>query len=451
MSVKHIPTVLVVDDDENILQVIEARLLASGLNPLLADRAETALEMLADQRVDCIVSDVRMPGMGGYGLLNEVLSNWPHIPVIMLTAHGTIPDAVDSIQSGAADYLTKPFEGKELVRRIRGIIEQGTTTDSTPMTKESSAPGGILGGQAPAMARFLELLERVSRAKVSVLLLGESGTGKELAARFLHDNSPLASGPFVIVDCGSTQPTLLESELFGHAKGAFTHAVKDKTGLIETADGGTLFLDEIGNISPEMQMRLLRFLQEGTIRRVGETRERQVQCRIVAATNANLAEKVANGEFREDLYYRLKVVALTIPPLRERMEDLPELAERFVARLGKEQGLKNATLTPDAMKKLTTHPWPGNVRELKHTLQGALVFSDGGTITGDDLHIDPVPTDSPAATGGSLSLEDNERETIKRALKKTGGVKKEAADILGISRRAIHYKIKKYGLNEDEL
>lgn len=447
MSTNHIPTVLVVDDDDNILQVIEARLLASGLNPLLADSAETALEMLADHPVDCIVSDVKMPGMGGYGLLNEVLNNWPHIPIIMLTAHGTIPDAVDSIQSGAADYLTKPFEGKELVRRLRAIIEQEVKPDPKPVAQQPTSPKGIWGGKAPAMARFMELLERVSKATVSVLLLGESGTGKELAAKYLHENSPLAAGPFVVVDCGSTQPTLLESELFGHAKGAFTHAVKDKTGLIEAADSGTLFLDEIGNISPEMQTRLLRFLQEGTIRRVGETRERQVQCRVVAATNANLVEKVAQGEFREDLYYRLKVVALTIPPLRERMEDLPELATRFVATLGKEQGVSNATITDDAMQKLLHHQWPGNIRELKHTLQGALVFCANGTITADDLQIDPVPTDSPAATGSSLSLEDNERETIRRALEKTGGVKKEAADILGISRRAIHYKIKKYDLN----
>lgn len=448
MSTKHIPTVLVVDDDDNILQVIEARLLASGLNPLLADSAETALEMLADHSIDCIVSDVKMPGMGGYGLLNEVLTNWSHIPIIMLTAHGTIPDAVDSIQSGAADYLTKPFEGKELVRRIRAIIEQEAKPEPEPVAQQPASSKGIWGGKAPAMARFMELLERVSKATVSVLLLGESGTGKELAAKYLHENSPLAAGPFVVVDCGSTQPTLLESELFGHAKGAFTHAVKDKTGLIEAADGGTLFLDEIGNISPEMQTRLLRFLQEGTIRRVGETRERQVQCRVVAATNANLVEKVAQGEFREDLYYRLKVVALTIPPLRERMEDLPELATRFVAALGKEQGVDNATITEGAMDKLLHHLWPGNIRELKHTLQGALVFCADGTITADDLQIDPVPMDSPAATGSSLSLEDNERETIRRALEKTGGVKKEAADILGISRRAIHYKIKKYGLNE---
>jgi len=462
MSKTHIPTVLVVDDDENILEVLEARLLSSGLNPLLADRAETALEMLADAPVDCIVSDVKMPGMGGHGLLKEVLTNWAHIPIIMLTAHGTIPDAVGSVQAGAADYLTKPFDGKELVRRIRSIIEKSATKEvqSTPAKTAAPAAKGttpikaigdrIYGGKAPTMKRFLELLERVGKATVSVLLLGESGTGKEGAARVLHDLSPRASGPFVVVDCGSTQPTLLESELFGHVKGSFTHALKAKKGLIEEADGGTLFLDEIGNISHEMQTRLLRFLQEGTIRPVGDTKEKTVSCRVVAATNASMMDKVKEGEFREDLYYRLKVVTLTIPPLRERRDDIPILVERFVDELANEQGMKNAQISQPAIDKLLAHPWPGNVRELKHTLQGALVFCQNNTIEPDDLQIDPVPEDSPVMTGSSLSLEENEKQAIIRALKASGGVKKTAADTLGISRRAIHYKIKKYGLDDGE-
>jgi len=442
-----IPTVLVVDDDDNILQVLEARLLSSGLNPLLADRAETALEMLADKSVDLIISDIKMPGMGGHGLLKEVLENWPHIPIIMLTAHGTIPDAVGSIKAGATDYLAKPFDGKELVRRIRTILD--TQRDASATRQAPTTTTKLWGGEAPAMAHFLELLERVARATVSVLLLGESGTGKEKAARILHDLSPKAKGPFVVVDCGSTQPTLLESELFGHVKGSFTHAVKDKKGLIEEADSGTLFLDEIGNISPEMQTRLLRFLQEGTIRRVGDTKERSVNCRVVAATNADLPKKVRTGEFREDLYYRLKVVTLTIPPLRDREEDIPVLVEKFMNELSRQQGVNPAKLTETAMKKLIAHPWPGNVRELKHTLEGALVFCQDGTIDAKDLQIDPPANDSPAMTGSSLSLEDNEKQAIIKALKHCNGVKKEAADTLGISRRAIHYKIKKYGIGDN--
>ena len=453
-----IPTILVVDDDENILQVLEARLLSSGLNPLLADRAETALEMLAYEPVDLIISDVKMPGMGGQGLLREVMENWPHIPIIMLTAHGTIPDAVGSIQAGAADYLTKPFEGKELVRRVRARLEErrtaapdnGKSTDAVPTGHTPAAVNGLLGGKAPSMARFLELLERVARSTALVLLFGESGTGKEKAARILHDASPRADGPFVVVDCGSTQPTLLESELFGHVKGSFTHAVKDKKGLIEAANGGTLFLDEIGNISPDMQTRLLRFLQEGTIRRVGDNAERSVTCRVIAATNANLPHMVAQGQFREDLYYRLKVVTLTIPPLRERAEDIPALAEGFVAELCTRQGRPTAVITPAAMDILTTHPWPGNVRELKNALEAALVFCHGNTIETGDLNLEAPPADSPAVRGSGLSLEDSEREAIIHALDAAKGVKKVAADRLGISRRAIHYKIKKYGIDNAE-
>jgi DNA-binding NtrC family response regulator len=461
MSTKpDIPTILVVDDDESILEVLEARLLSAGLSPLLADRAETALEMLADEPVDLIISDVKMPGMGGRGLLREVMENWPHIPIIMLTAHGTIPDAVGSIQDGAADYLTKPFDGKELVRRVRARLEAKAETAAPagappaapaprPATGPDASARGLIGGRAPAMARFLERLERVARSTATVLLFGESGTGKEMAARILHEESPRANGPFVVVDCGSTQPTLLESELFGHVKGSFTHAVKDKKGLVEEADQGTLFLDEIGNISPDMQTRLLRFLQEGTIRRVGDNRERAVSCRVIAATNADLPKMVADGEFREDLYYRLKVVTLTIPPLRERREDVPALVDGLLARLCDRQGRPRAEVSAEAMRLLESHPWPGNVRELGNALEAALVFCRGEVIEPGDLQLEPPPAGSPAVSGTSLSLEDNERETIVRALKAAGGVKKEAADRLGISRRAIHYKIKKYGIGEE--
>ncbi|ADU63519.1 MAG: sigma-54 dependent transcriptional regulator [Pseudodesulfovibrio sp.] len=450
MTKAHIPTILVVDDDENILQVLEARLLSTGLNPLMADRAETALEMLACEPVDLVVSDVKMPGMGGHGLLREILEHWPHIPVIMLTAHGTIPDAVGSIQAGAADYLTKPFDGKELVRRIRAILEAGPPDRGAPPCARdaSAATASLWGGEAPAMARFLSLLDRVARSTAGVLLFGESGTGKELAARILHEASPRAGGPFVVVDCGSTQPTLLESELFGHVKGAFTHALKDKKGLIEEADGGTLFLDEIGNISPEMQTRLLRFLQEGTIRRVGDTRERSVACRVVAATNANLPEKVRAGQFREDLYYRLKVVTLTIPPLRERAEDIPVLARGFVRTMCNEQGRPEARLSAKGLERLKAHPWPGNVRELKHALEAALVFCQCNTLEADDIQLDPIPEGSPASNA-PLSLDESEKQAIIRALALHGGVRKDAADALGISRRAIHYKIRKYGIGSD--
>ncbi|MFH1913635.1 MAG: sigma-54 dependent transcriptional regulator, partial [Pseudomonadota bacterium] len=344
----------------------------------------------------------------------------------------------------------KPFDGKELVRRIRAILDAAPTggspgRDTRPAPHDTPrASADIWGGEAPAMASFLTLLERVARSTAGVLLLGESGTGKELAARYLHRASPRADGPLVVVDCGSTQPSLLESELFGHVKGSFTHAVRDKRGLIEEADGGTLFLDEIGNISPEMQTRLLRFLQEGTIRRVGDTRERTVSCRVVAATNADLAARVRDGRFREDLYYRLKVITLTIPPLRQRVEDIPLLAKRLVETLCREQGRPAVRLSDQAMDRLTAHPWPGNVRELKHALEAALVFCPEGEIGPDDIQVEPPANE--AALNAPLSLEESEKRAVIDALTRHGGVKKDAADALGISRRAIHYKIRKHGI-----
>ncbi|WP_147822389.1 sigma-54-dependent transcriptional regulator [Salidesulfovibrio onnuriiensis] len=442
MNTADAPVILAVDDDENILTVLEARLESAGYETLLADCAETALEMLADTRVDLIVSDVKMPGMGGQGLLEEVLRSWPHIPVIMLTAHGTIPDAVNSIQAGAADYVTKPFDGRDLLDRIARNLEAAPAPKTAKLPPASN---DLWGGEAAAMRHFLSLLERVAPAEANVLLLGESGTGKERVAQIIHERSPRASGPFIVVDCGSTQPTLLESELFGHVKGSFTHAVRDKKGLIEEADGGTLFLDEIGNISPEMQTRLLRFLQERTIRRVGDTKERKVSCRVISATNASLPDMVREGSFREDLYYRLKVVALTIPPLRKRVEDIPILARRFAEMYCKAQSRPVADFTPEAMRLMQEHPWPGNVRELQHAVEGALVFCQGNSIRPEDLQLEIL--DAPLPDDDSLSLEDNERKAIIRALEHCNGVKKAAADELGISRRAIHYKIKKYNID----
>ncbi len=457
-------TILVVDDDKNILQVLEARLSFAHYKTLSARSAEEAVELLAQHPVDLVVSDVKMPGMGGVGLLHEILVQWPHIPVILLTAYGSIPDAVSTIRSGAADYLTKPFDGHQLLQKIAALLGRVTEEPKrAPAAKGGKSVSDVIwGGKSPVMRDFYALLERVAPTDVAVLILGESGTGKEMVARMLHDLSPRAKGPFVIVDCGSTQPTLLESELFGHVKGSFTHAVRDKKGLMEEADGGTLFLDEIGNISPEMQTRLLRFLQERTIRRVGDTRAIPVNCRVVAATNADLPSLVKKGEFREDLYFRLKVVTLKVPPLRERKEDIPLLTERFLETFSANQNRPRVTASPETLALLMSHSWPGNVRELRHALEGGVVFCAGQTLEPKDvqleqagnLHADPLPVATTqevpagAAANGQngLSLEENEHQAIIRALEKAAWVKKNAADLLGISRRAIHYKIKKYNI-----
>ncbi len=463
-SAKRVATILVVDDDKNILQVLEARLSFAHYKTLTARSAEEAVELLAKHPVDLVVSDVKMPGMGGVGLLHEILVQWPHIPVILLTAYGSIPDAVSTIRSGAADYLTKPFDGHQLLQKIATLL--GRVEEQTPKRAPNGKAGGksvadvIWGGKSQNMRGFYGILERVAPTDVNVLILGESGTGKEMVARALHDFSPRAKGPFVIVDCGSTQPTLLESELFGHVKGAFTHAVRDKKGLMEEADGGTLFLDEIGNISPEMQTRLLRFLQERTLRRVGDTRAIPVNCRVIAATNADLSALVKKGEFREDLYFRLKVVTLHVPPLRERKEDIPLLTERFLETICVEQHRSKVSVAPETLKMLMAHSWPGNVRELKHALEGGVVFCSGSVLEPHNIQLEcpqdimpepavPAPAPvapAPLAGADPLSLEENEHQTIIRALERSAWVKKNAADLLGISRRAIHYKIKKYNI-----
>ena len=461
-------TILVVDDDKNILQVLEARLASAKYKTLTARSAEEAVELLSRHPVDLVVSDVKMPGMGGVGLLREVLAQWPTVPVILLTAYGSIPDAVSTIRSGAADYLTKPFDGHQLLEKISALLGKRPGGPQKAASGKGRGVSDLLwGGKSPVMREFYDIMERVAPTDVAVLILGESGTGKELIARILHDLSPRSKGPFVIVDCGSTQPTLLESELFGHVKGSFTHAVRDKKGLMEDADGGTLVLDEIGNISPEMQTRLLRFLQERTIRRVGDNHAIPVNCRVIAATNADLPALVKRGEFREDLYFRLKVVTLKVPPLRERKEDIPLLTERFLEAFSSAQGRPKITASPETLKLLMAHSWPGNVRELKHALEGGVVFCRGQVLEPGDIQLEeaperpertgrpaPAPAQAPepaqatpVANGDSLSLEDNEHQAIIRALERTAWVKKTAADLLGISRRAIHYKIKKYNIH----
>ncbi|MEJ2639123.1 MAG: sigma-54 dependent transcriptional regulator, partial [Desulfosarcinaceae bacterium] len=303
-----------------------------------------------------------------------------------------------------------------------------------------------------------EVVKKVARSNVNVLVLGESGVGKERVARMLHQMSPRRKKPFVVVDCGSTPAGLLESELFGHVRGSFTHAVSDKKGLIETADKGTLFLDEIGNISPEMQTRLLRFIEDRKIRKIGDLKEIPVDCRIVAATNADLSEDIKAGRFREDLYYRLRVVTLKIPNLKERREDIPILAEHFMNTYCRQYKMDPVELPPETLRWLGDYPWPGNVRELKNAIEAGIVLCRNGRLLPEDLHqtILPEPDQADAFEPESedeapFSLEENERIAILRALKQTGGVQKDAAELLGISRRAIHYKIKKYDIDSQAI
>jgi DNA-binding NtrC family response regulator len=398
-----------------------------------------------------MISDMKMPGMGGMGLLTEVRSLRPGLPLIFLTAYGTIPDAVRAVRAGAVDYLAKPFDGRELLAKIRKILEGVSLHLSHD--KEFSKIQDWEMAKSPVMRELYDLIKRVAASDVNVLILGESGVGKEYAARLIHQMGPRRDQPLVVVDCSSTPAGLLESELFGHVKGSFTHAIRDKRGLIETADGGTLFLDEIGNVSPEMQTRLLRFLEDRKIRRIGSVREKMVDCRIISATNTDLLKDIEEGCFREDLYYRLRVVTLKIPLLRERKEDIPLLSQHFVEEFCKKHEVSTVKILPETIKWLSDYPWPGNVRELKNALEAGVVLCKDCVLRPSDLYLTGLP-EIPGAVSSesdSFSLEESERNAIIRALKQTGGVQKNAAKLLGISRRAIHYKIKKFEIDSSAL
>ncbi len=440
-------TILIVDDDLNVLEVLEARLTFAGYKTVKAASAAEALVRLTETSLDLMVSDIKMPGMNGLELFEKVHSTHPDLPVIFLTAYGTIPDAVKAVKAGAYDYLTKPFDGHELLDKINEIVNR--RTPMPPPTDSPVPPQSLYTGKSPVMARLYSIIARVALSDVNILLLGESGVGKEHVAKLVHRHSTRSKGPFVVVDCGATPPGLLESELFGHKRGAFTHAVSDKKGLIEASDNGTLFLDEIGNISPEMQMRLLRFLEDRKIRRVGSLRQIPVNCRIIAATNSDLTADIEGGRFREDLYYRLRVVSLDVPRLRDRREDIPDLARSFVDIHTKTHGIPMVEILPETMEWICSYPWPGNVRELKNALEAGIVLCLDGKLRVKDLQLTGLPQNQKnvPADRAPYSLESNEENAIIRALEKTGGVQKTAADLLGISRRAIHYKVKKFDID----
>ncbi len=449
-------SILIVDDDKNVLEVLEARLVSAGFNTYRAENGRTALRLLKENQIDLMISDMKMPGMSGMEVLTKARTVQPGLPIIFLTAYGTIPDAVKAVKAGAVDYLAKPFDGRELVFKLRKVLEESPGMKDTGKGNDDSVLMDRENVKSPKMTELYSLVNRVAESNVSVLILGESGVGKERIARMIHQLSPRSNEPFVVVDCGSTPAGLLESELFGHTRGSFTHAVSDKKGLIETADKGTLFLDEIGNISVEMQVRLLRFLEDRKIRRIGDLKENSVDCRVIAATNSDLVEDIKAGNFREDLYYRLRVVTLNVPRLRERKEDIPALADIFTQIYARQHGAQSIKLPDETLKYLCEYPWPGNVREMKNAIEAGIVLCKGNTLRPNDLHLSGLPSidasiDEDPETVDSFSLEDTEKNAIIRALKQAGGVQKEAAKLLGISRRAIHYKIKKYDIDSSSI
>ncbi|HKA91505.1 MAG TPA: sigma-54 dependent transcriptional regulator [Haliangiales bacterium] len=435
--------VLVVDDDEAVAKVLMALLGQAGFDAAHAPSGETALTILADRPVDLVVSDVRMPGMGGLALLAEARRRWPEVPVILLTAHGSVPLAVEAMKAGAADFILKPFDREEVMYAVRKAL--AAAGSSSPPGPSGESP---FVGASPALRAVTERIVKVARGSSTVLIRGESGTGKELAARAIHRESRRADGPFVAVHCGALPEPLLESELFGYEKGAFTGATQRKPGRLELAAGGTLFLDEIGDVPPAVQVKLLRVLQEKQVERLGATKTLSVDVRFIAATHRDLEAMVAAGTFREDLLYRLNVVPVRIPSLRERPEDIEQLASHFCATFAAQNGKPGLVLEPGAVAALAALPWPGNVRQLQNALERLVVLSDRATIAAADVARELGGASTPAPPGDTLDdrRREAERAALANALVHTGGNRTVAARVLGVSRRTLYYKLKEHGL-----
>ncbi|MEX1368138.1 MAG: sigma-54 dependent transcriptional regulator [Nannocystaceae bacterium] len=456
--------VLVVDDEEPMRHMLSLLLTREGYQVQTASSGEEAVQQLSDEEVevDVVLTDVRMPGMGGLALVRWAQAERPELTVIVMSAFGSVELAIEAMTLGAYDYVSKPFKQDEVVLTLRKAQErQRLRRENSALRarlRERVADAERLGAlliHSGAMRRVARTVRKVAAYKTTVLVLGESGVGKELASRALHDESPRRDGPFVAVNCGAIPETLLESELFGHKKGAFTDASTDKRGLFEEADGGTLFLDEIGELPPPLQVKLLRALQEGEIRRVGDNQPLSVDVRVVAATSRDLAQMVEDGEFRQDLYYRIAVMPIELPPLRERKDDIPPLVEHFVATTNARLGTRTEGVDAEALELLLAYDWPGNVRELENTIEHAAVMADGpwigpaalperaaGRSSVGDAYVMRFPEDDLSVKRAQRAIE---HEFILRALERTGGNRTHAARLLDLSHRALLYKIKEFG------
>ena len=449
---------LVVDDEDNYLLVLEALLSDAGYKVTTLNDPKTALEYLNDSEVDVVITDMKMPHMSGGELMVKIKKSWPHIPVLIMTAFGSIESAVDLMKQGANNYITKPFSNDELLLAVKNAAELAHARRQLLIANESL--GRKYGkdnmiGNSRQMREMMSIIDRVSPTKATVLITGESGTGKELVAHAIHYGSQRSKGPFISVNCAALNHGVLESELFGHEKGSFTGAIAMRRGKFEQADGGTLFLDEIGDISLDLQVKLLRVLQEHKIERVGGSGEIDVDIRVITATNRNLQEMVLRGEFREDLYYRLNVVNIAIPPLRARREDIPLLVGHFVETLCKENHIPVKRFTPEAINYLIGYEWPGNVRQLQNIVERCVVLNMGDEITIDALPAEIKDEESQFSSAVDLlpptmdlaeTLDHIEGAIIRRALIRANFVQSEAAKSLNISKSLMQYKLKKYSI-----
>jgi two-component system response regulator PilR (NtrC family) len=453
-SVAGQPVVLVVDDEPDLLELVSLTLSRMNLSTRTAADLGSARRLLKTERFDLCLTDMRLPDGDGLDLVAWIQENRAALPVAVITAHGNVESAVRALKLGAFDFVSKPLDLGVLRKIVGSAIKLGS-----PIDEETAATlrGPRLLGSSAIMEQLREMIGRVARSQAPVHICGESGTGKELVARMIHDSGARRDGPFVAVNCGAIPTELMESELFGHKRGSFTGAVADKKGLIQSAEGGTLFLDEVADLPLHMQVKLLRVVQEKTLRPVGESREETVDVRILSATHKNLADLVAQGQFREDLFYRINVIELRVPALRERGADIGEIAEAILERLARRSNSSAPIIAPDAIELLHTYPFPGNVRELENVLERALTLSTGGVITPEHIrlragvrHAGEVPVSLPAATSGDTALgsqlESIERDAIVKALEKTRYNKTAAAKLLGMSFRALRYRIKKLGI-----
>jgi two-component system response regulator AtoC len=447
--------ILVVDDEPGLRQTLTRILGAEGHATITAGDGEEALQRLATDDVDLVLCDLRMPGMSGLEMIEKYAANGGRALVVAMSAYGDSDTAIAAMQKGAYDYVPKPFRADEVALVVRKAAEREKLRQRVAhLEGELRTIRGedeIVGRSAP-MRSALDVARKVARHPSTVLLTGESGTGKELVARLIHRSSPRAQESFVAVNCGAIPEALLESELFGHAKGAFTGATHEKEGLFEEAHGGTLFLDEIGDLPVALQVKLLRALQEGEVRRVGANTSTQVDVRLITATNRDLAADIASGRFRGDLYYRINVVTIKLPPLRERPQDIPELALHFLRRYNERLGLGVEGIAPSAMRLLADYAWPGNVRELENVIERALVLAQGSTIEPEHLadFVHGGETVGPSADDLSIKRQtlQLERNLIRRALEQTRGNRTRAAQLLELSHRALLYKIRDYQLGE---
>ena len=452
--------ILIVDDEKVQREMLAGFLNKQGYRTVAAEDGAGALERYSSGSFDLVLTDFRMPGMDGFALLKEMKRRNPEAVVVIMTAYGTVNTAVAAMKEGAYDYLTKPIDLDELLLRIQRVEREALLKRENRELKDElrrKFQVDFIVTASGKMEEALNLVGRVAPSQATVLILGESGTGKELFARAIHYASPRAGKPLVKVNCAALPETLLESELFGHEKGAFTGAVARRVGRFEQADGGSIFLDEIGDLSPALQAKLLRVLQEKEIERVGSNQTLKIDVRVIAATNRNLEEAIRKGSFREDLYYRLNVVTLTLPPLRERKEDIPILVDHFLKKYSRENKKEVASTTKEVRDLLMQHEYPGNVREIENIIERAVVLCRGNALTLQDLPLNlreskaEIPR-GELREGTSLpeTLENLERQLVLRALERSGGIQTRAAEELGINERVLRYKMKKYKISEKE-